>query len=405
MKNHFILIFRYFSLFVLIAIINLAISCTGNYRSDDDEMNRHEESLCPYIYTYNGEEYVFAGEIISGASKPGLERYDYLLLSELKPNHDQYFIKLTNEVKQVHYINKLQLKVIDHPENVGVLIDKHGQLQTISKPVLPKSAVTFTGRSILPEISKKDNYTYNFDEIVLTQETTDDIILSWQKPQYSNQAKLIIRAKNSLWLEHVFSSFHELFGARYNYFSRLQDSKSKEYYHNWMIEQSIPLLVYLEKDGKWELYDIFEIAGTMAMKDNVLLINTRTIKSETINIKLETGFKFWELDYAAMDFTRNLPLKITTVTIAEAIDENKVDVKLKLLNDDQSYYTQTKIGNEANLTFPAQELTDESRTVILESKGYYHIIREQQGRAKMIEIMSFREPGRMPLFSRELYEE
>jgi hypothetical protein len=366
-------------------------------------MNPDQKSLCPYIYVNNGEKYVFAGEIISGASKPGLERYDYLVLSELKAIRNNYLVRLTNEVKQIHYINMIQLKVIDHPENIGVLIDKYGRLQTITRPVLPKSAVTFTGRSILPEISKNDNYTYNFDEIVLSQKTTDHIILAWEKPPHSNQAKFIISAKNSLWLEHVFASFHALFGARYNFFSKLQDSKSKEYYQNWMIEQSIPLLVFIEKDGEWELFDTFEIAGTMAMKDYVLPINLRNINSETIKIKLETGFKFWKLDYAAMDFSRNLPLKINTVAVWEAKDENGVDIRPEIINDDQQYYVQSSIGNKATITFPVPEFTDEVRTIILESKGYYHIIREQQGRARMMEIMSFRDPGRMPLFSKELY--
>jgi len=405
MRNHSAFIFRYFIIIVPVAILNLTMGCTGNYRSDSDEKNLLEKSLCPYIYAYNGEKFVFVGEIISGASKPGLERYDYLCLPEIKPHNDQYLLRLTNEVREIHYINLMQLKVIDHPENVEVLIDKYGRLQTITRPVLPKSAVTFTRRSILPEISDRDNFTYNFDEIVLTQKTTDAIILSWEKPQYSNQAKLIIRAKNSQWLEHVFTSFHGLFGARYNFFSRLQDSKSTEYHQNWMIEQSIPLLVYIEKDGEWEFFDIFQIAGTMAMKDNVLPINLRNIQSETIRVKLETGFKFWELDYVAMDFTGNLPLKITTVSIAEAKDENGFDVRPELITDDQHYYIQPETGNEATITFPVPELTDQARTVILESKGYYHIIREQQGRARMMEIMSFREPGRFPLFSKELYGE
>jgi hypothetical protein len=405
MKKYSTFIFRYFAILITIGLLILTLSFYFNYGSDGDEMNLHEKSLCPYIYAHNGEKYVFAGEIISGASKPGIERYDYRVISELKPNHDKYLARLTREVNQIHYINIIQLKAIDHPQNMKVLIDKYSRLQTLTNPVLPKSAVTFTGRSILPEISIKDNYTYNFDEIVLTQETTDAIMLSWEKPHYSNQAKLIISAKNSLWLEHVFASFHALFGARYNFFSRLQDSKSKEYYQNWMIEQSIPLLVYLEIDGKWELFDTFELAGTMAMKDDILPINLRNIRSETINIKLETGFKFWEIDYAAMDFNKNSPMEVNTLAVWEAWDENGIDIRPEIIRDDQQYYVQSRIGNKATITFPVPEFTNEARTVILESKGYYHIIREQQGKARMAEIMSFREPGRMPLFSKELYAE
>jgi len=172
-----------------------------------------------------------------------------------------------------------------------------------------------------------------------------------------------------------------------------------------MKDQSLPLMVYIENNGIWELYDTFEIAGTLAMKDDVLQINLRNIKSETVKIKLETGFKFWEVDHVAMDFSRNSPVQTKIASLKESYDENGLDISLFLMKNDQSYYIQHEIGNQANLSFPVPEFTNENRTVILESKGYYHILREQQGLPRMIEIMSFREPGRMPLFSRELYKE
>jgi hypothetical protein len=388
--------------------IDWHLSATYDFSSAPAYLNlivSNEKSFCPFIYAHNGVKYVFSGEILSGATKPGLERHDYMYLPDIKPYNNQYLIKITNEVREIQYINLMKLRVIDHPADIKVLIDKYGRFQTISKPVLPKSAVTYSGRNILPGISSKGNYAYTFDNITKPGETTDGIKLSWDKPTNAIQVKLIIRARNSLWLDHVFSSFHQLFGSRYDYFSKLQEDKNAEYHRHWMIEQSLPLLVYLEINGEWELYDIFEIAGTMAMKDDVMQINVRNLKSETINIKLETGFKFWELDYVAVDFSRNIPLQTTTVSLNESFDENGLDVSLVLMKDDQSYYKQLEIGNEAILSFPVPEFTDGNRTIILESKGYYHILRNQQGLPRMKEILSFRQAGRMPLFSKELYEE
>ena len=362
------------------------------------------KSSCPFIYTFDGERYVFTGEIFSGATKPGLERFDYLYLPHLKPSDDEYRLKVTNEIREIQYINLIQLKVIDHPDSKIVLMDKTGELQTIAYPVTPKSATTYTGRCILSKITEKDNLIYAFDDVAYTQQKTDGIILSWDKPDNTNQAKLIIRAKNSFWIEHVFANFHEMFGGTYEAFERRQEKKSPEFHYNWIIDQSLPLLVHLEKDGEWELYDFFQIAGPMAMRDDVLEIKLIGIESETINVKLETGFMFWEIDYVAMDFTDNVPLEVTTISLSEAIDEKGNDVSMKLLNDDKSYYIQPEIGNEASLVFPVPEFTDESRTVILESKGYYKILREQKGWPKIKELRTFRNPGRMPLFSKELYD-
>ena len=172
-----------------------------------------------------------------------------------------------------------------------------------------------------------------------------------------------------------------------------------------MFNQGFPLAVYLENEGKWELEDFYEIAGPMAMKNDILAINLKDIKSDTVKIKLETGLMFWEMDYAAMDFTENLPLEVKTVAALEAIDENGLNVASAISSDDFQYYSQPEIGNEATLTFPVPEFTSENRTIILHSKGYYKIIREQEGRADWKTLKSFRDPGRMAQYSRELYEE
>jgi hypothetical protein len=172
-----------------------------------------------------------------------------------------------------------------------------------------------------------------------------------------------------------------------------------------MFSQGFPLSVFLEKDGEWELQDFYEIAGPMAMKDDILAINLSGIESEDIHIKIETGLMFWDIDYVAIDFTENIPLKTTTLTAYDAIDENGLNITEAIQNNDNLYYTQPIIGNEAMVTFEVPEFTDESRTIILHSKGYYKILRDQKGRADWKTLKTFREPGRMQQFSKELFDQ
>jgi hypothetical protein len=360
---------------------------------------------CPFIYTYDGDNFHFAGEIFSGAIQPGLERHDYLRLPAIKPADGKYKLKVTNEVKEIQHINLMELLAVDHPANVSVLMDKYGQLQTVAEPVQPTFAKTITGQDIIPMIGNQDDLAYHFNAAATTDATTDGIVLTFDKPEGADVGKLIIRAKNSLWIEHVFSSFHDKFGRMYNAFDRKEEKKPASELRELMVSQGFPLSVFLEKNGEWELQDFYEIAGPMAMKDDILAINFNGIESEKIHIKIETGLMFWDIDYVAMDFTENLPLKITTLTALDAIDENGINVGESIRTDDKLYYSQPIIGNEANLTFPVPEFTDEDRTVILHSKGYYKILREQSGRADWKTLKTFREPGRMQQFSKELYEQ
>ncbi len=360
---------------------------------------------CPFIYTYDGENYQFAGEIFSGAIQPGLERNDYLVLPELKPNEGDYLLKVTNEVKEIQHINLMELDVIDHAEEVNVLMDKYGRIQTFLEPVLPSGAETHNGQDILSLVNQKDTYYYNFNESAGSDITYDEVILTFNKPLNAQTGKLLIRAKNSLWLEHVFSSFHDMFGRMYNTFDKKEAKKPAEELRKLMFEQGFPLKVYLERDGEWVLQDFYEIAGPMAMKNDVLALDITDTSNETVRIKLETGLMFWELDYAALDFSENASYDRVTVPATQAFDENKLDITESIMNDDEIYYSQPIIGNEAVITFPVPELAGESRTIVLHSKGYYKIIREQNGRAQWNKLKTFRDPGRMAQYSRELYEE
>ncbi len=363
------------------------------------------KSSCPFIYTFDGEGYAFSGEIFSGATQPGLERHDYLMLPELKPAEGQYLLKASNEVREIQHINLMELKVIDHPADMQVLIDKYGQTQTILNPTPPIVAETLAGNNILPLISVKDSLAYYFDDSAIDHTASDGVILTFDKPEEAAEAKLVIRARNSFWLEHVFTSFHEKFGRRYDAFSRRQDRAPADELRAWTIDQKLPLSVYIEKDDEWVLQDLFEIAGPMAMKDDILPIDLEGIDSENIKIKLETGFLFWEIDYVAMDFTANVPVKVTAVPVEKAIDENGIDLTEVIASDNGSYYIQPDVGNEATLTFPVTEYADESRTLILHSKGFYKVLREQGGRPDRAALKTFRQPGRLPEYSKELYEQ
>ena len=360
---------------------------------------------CPFIYIHDGNDYRFAGEIFSGAIQPGLERNDYLRLTGIKPTEGHYHLKVTNEVKEIQHINLMQLMVIDHPENTEVLNDKYGTTHTIALANEPLEAVTLTGENVLPLVSGKDDRMYLFNGAATTGHNSDALFLTFDKPEPARKGKLLIRAKNSLWVENVFSGFHDKFGRIYKAFDRREEKRPAAELRELMASQGFPLSVYLKKNGSWELQDFYEIAGPMALKDDILAIDLGEIEEPQIQIKLETGFMFWEIDYAAIDYSENQKIDITTVGVAEALDENGLDVAPMISGDDRLYYSQPIIGNEANLIFDAPEPTNEARTVILHSKGYYKVLRDQTGKADWKELRTFREPGRMQKYSKELFEQ
>ena len=362
------------------------------------------KSSCPFIYTFNGKDYIFTGEIFSGATQPGLERDDYLLLPSNASTDKTYKIKITNEVHEIQSVNFAELLIFDHPENTSVLIDKNGIPYSFNKPISPVEAKSTGNNNILPLIIDRDTLIYSGNEAKVGKDGIDEIVMKFIKPKNAESSRLIIRAKNSFWLDVLISKFYKLFGEDYNKFSLKEERTSGNKLRKWMLEQNIPLSVYIEKNGRWEFVDYFNIAGPMALRDEIMPINLRGINSDTIKIKFKTGFLFWEMDYAGMDFSKNEVMKPVEVPVKTAIDNNNLDIRALLVKPDNGYYVQKQTGDAAVLTFDKPLQGESTRSVFLHTRGYYKILREQTGKAEKKKLRTFRKPNRVPAFSKETFD-
>ena len=142
---------------------------------------------CPFLYTWNGEKYVFAKDITwrSALGMPlgimgGTTMHafpdasdDYIKIpgDMLKLKNGMYSVKLTSELWETIYMDKIQLVVADHPDSVDVFVPEQFSLppfpgldlvEVINKNI-PIAAEDSEGNNVLKFIEKKDdNYLHNF---------------------------------------------------------------------------------------------------------------------------------------------------------------------------------------------------------------------------------------------------
>lgn len=359
---------------------------------------------CPFIYTYNGESYEFIGEIYSGAIFPQLERHDYLLLPSIKSVDNEYWIKMSNKVHEIQYTNIAELLVFDHSPGSDVLVDKYGTPHILTNPQSPRSAINYKGDTVLNSISEVDSINYLSTVIDRDEDIFDGIILNFERPQNIDSAKLVIRAKNSFWLDYVAGQFYNLFGEKYNNWYEKQKTVPENDLRRRSLDRGIPLLIYLEKDGEWIFEDYYHIIGSMAEKNDIISLDITDIEEEEINVKLEFGCLFWEIDYVAMDFSPDIPITEKTITLKSALDQNDQDVSQLLMNNDDKYQVMYNVGDDVTLKFPAPEIMDnKTRTVILHSKGHYQVIRNPMGLPDISYLKTFREPSKFVEYSRDKY--
>ena len=350
-------------------------------------------SSCPFVYTYDGENYHLAGEIYGGATYASLERHDYMSLPNFTPNEGIYQLKLSNELKEIQYTNFSELLLVRHTDNEKLSIDKYGEIQSYASPQAPQRATTTNGSDVTFSVrDKMDNLLFAFDDEGMDN-NVNGLTMNFVNDKNVRKGKLIVRAKNSVWADYAYGKFSNLFGTYYDDWNNDQKKLSTKKMKKNAMEQDIPLSIYVETKKGWKFIDYYEVVGPIAYREMVIPVDLSNVKSNSVKIKLETGYKFWDLDYVAMDFTENIDVNYSKLQLISAIDENGRDVKTLISKDDKQYLIQPNIGNEvvfqyaspANTTLETQNL---EISVFLHTKGYYERIRKYENNPDWISLIS-----------------
>jgi hypothetical protein len=359
------------------------------------------KSSCPYVYSYDGGSFIFEGEIFGGAIAKNLERDDYMPLPSLKQHDGEFRIRISNELKERQYTDIAELLVIDHDPDQKVLLDKNGQPQLLCDMIAPQKAASFNGNDLNYTLQAKDDQVYFFnDENYLK----NGVNLKFKKPLNVSAGKLVLNAKNTLWFDYIFGKFLEKFGGRYDDWTAKQAELSKEERMRKIEEIDFPLSIYAKTNNEWRLIEKLYTIGPLASRDFVIPIDLTGIDGEELEIKLETGFMFWEIDHAAIDFTENKELEITFLKPFKADGTGGHDWTFALSQTDEKYMAQESTGDVTEITFKAEpSAPDKVRSAFLHTRGYYELVRDFTGLPEITELNKFKKPGYFSEFSRSEY--
>lgn len=361
------------------------------------------KSSCPYVYVNDGDGFTFQGETFGGAIMQNMERDDYMPLPLLQPVNGEYQLRITNELKEKQYTDIAQLMVVNHSSDQKVLLDKYGNPQLINSHTLPKSATSLAGSDLQDVLAKDDQRVFFFNELEMDQ---NGVLLEFEKPRNVKKAKLLFSAKNTLWFDYVYGKFAEKFGKRFDKWMNKTAKLPTEDRLEKMLANDVPLSVFVKIKDQWKLVEYLPTVGPLAEREFVIPIDLSEIHDETIEVKIETGFMFWEMDYAVMDFSPNKNMEVTYLNPISAIGTGGIDWTDAVSQTDQNYMAQLKVGDVTQLHFAAvdyEPLNNESQTVFLHTRGYYELIRDFRGKPKMKELEKFKTPGYFSTFSKTEY--
>jgi len=130
---------------------------------------------CPMIFTWNGKGFQFLTDVLGvaplGASSGDgnyfpvdHDEYVQIPAEAMVPKDGKYEIRISEELREVSYIDKIRLIAVDHPAGTDIYTnDKFKsppfpefRLFGVTKPVYPVSAKDDAGRDVLPSLLEKD---------------------------------------------------------------------------------------------------------------------------------------------------------------------------------------------------------------------------------------------------------
>jgi hypothetical protein len=130
---------------------------------------------CPFLYTWNGTKNVFVSDVL-GITPLGLPMAPGLLVP---PDHDEYVLvrgdqlaprdgafelHFTEELREVTYLDRLRLDVIDHPVGTEIFPNElfcfppfpAPHVHTLAEPLSPTRATSSDGRDWTAELARND---------------------------------------------------------------------------------------------------------------------------------------------------------------------------------------------------------------------------------------------------------
>lgn len=264
---------------------------------------------CPFLYTWNGDEYVFAKDITwrSALGMPlgimgGTTKYafadasdDYIKIPSemLKPKNGEYSIQVTSELWETIYMDKIQLVAIDHPDSVDIFVPEQFSpppfpgldIYQVNKKQFPVSAKDAHGNDLLSFIIKKDNnYISNFKPDKYQGVTEmHDLILD---PGESGNTKSLFLFMNG-WIFPTDASINVALS---------QSDKLKV---------TAPVIKVINKKGEWETV-IDNIGFPMGKDKTVIADLSGKFLSNDHRVKIQTNMEiYWDQIFFSDNVSNN----------------------------------------------------------------------------------------------------
>jgi len=272
-------------------------------------------SSCPFLYTWNGVRFEFITDFMGGGemgyqespghfNTPDPDEYVRIRADQLKERNGRYEIRMTNELEEVLYVDRVQLLAVAHP--IGFEVYPNEGMKDPPRPFIlyktrnahpPLAAVDDHGHDVLPRLTKVDRQFA--DDFPLERirgyasEHTLTLKLDDEK-QGSGRYLLLLTG----WTDYAFSS----------------DNVAASHAG---LESELPALQVKDARGQWQTI-IEDIGIPVGRPQTVTVDLTGKFLSESREVRIVTSLRIYWDQILVDTSTGNAPLFMTRLDPATA---------------------------------------------------------------------------------------
>jgi len=336
---------------------------------------------CPFIYSWDGTQYVFDGEPYGGAIMSSLERTDWSELEHLVPDRGTYRLQLTNEVDETQHTNSLEVLVMDHTPGATVVLDREGRPHVFRSLERLLAAREESGADLLPWLRENDHAAWYPDLVTLSRldslaDTRNHITLEFARPRDTERVYLVSNLATGQWGSHMIRSMLAMRGTQVrDLYAAVDGSEARRsQLLDWIRREGLfELFLEVRVGNQWVRQDFIQGGGPFVSENRATPLDLSGVTGDRVQIRIHPPIGFWNLNSFMLGRDEG-EVRVTTLKPHSGTGPEGVDVVEVLRSDDSLYLDFPTRAEHATLGFVAPPtMPGMERTVFARTRGWYEI--------------------------------
>lgn len=337
------------------------------------------ESSCPFVYSFDGQNYHFEHEAIPFSVNKALMSTSYGTLRHLREHNGLYHVRIAEMLPETSFIHGFKLYAVEYKDGQGIIevfADIFGNPHTIKTKILPEKFEDHHGNDLLDELLMEDVMLISDYRKLYEGDYVTSYTATFARPDNTTDiAKFMVKAQEAPLMSRIWGWMNDVLDGENNMWwieQILNIPENKQAFIE--LSKAVNLHVELWDGHQWVEQGQIQAGGHL-LEEFLVPLDLSLVDENIDEIKVRLSFVtgLFQIDSVSMDFSENAVENVYELELSEALfngDENVISI----INDFESEdYVRMVQGDKIDLYYQVPEIRDGyERGFTVALKGYFH---------------------------------